>query len=146
MRLGEAFPSKYSKAADLGGRTARVTVTRVGMETMPDGGQKPVLFFGTDSGVKPMVLNITNARAIAEVFGEEMDTWAHRAVIELYAAYTSFQGKTVETIRVRPVVLAAAPGAPTPEQVVVQSVVDDMLDNSRAEKAKTKKAKVAKAK
>lgn len=98
MRITEAFPSQYLKAADLQKRTIRVVIDRVAMEDIGSD-NKPILYFrGKDKG---LVLNKTNANNIVYLFGEETDTWAGRE-IELFPTLVDFQGRQVEAIRVRP--------------------------------------------
>lgn len=96
-KVSEAFPSKFISAPDLQGGTAVVTMSHVVMEKIGDD-QKPVLYFkGKQKG---LVLNKTNAQAIAYAYGDEMDDW-QGAQVELFTVMTDFQGKTVEAVRVR---------------------------------------------
>ena len=68
MRVSQAFPSNYLKAADLQGRNVPVTMNRVEMEDI-GGDHKPVVYFnGKDKGV---VLNKTNANNIAQLYGDD---------------------------------------------------------------------------
>lgn len=96
VKISEAFPSNYLKAADLQKRTVTVKIIDVRMEDI-DSNHKPVLYFdGKDRG---LVLNKTNARMIAYQLGDDTDAWVG-AEIDLYPTMTSFQGKPVEAIRV----------------------------------------------
>ena len=103
MRVSEAFPSNsnFLKASDLQGRQLAVTMSTVQREKIgnePD--LKHVLYFqGKEKG---LVLNITNANMIADLYGEEMDSWPGGEII-LYEAMVQFQGKMVPAIRVRAV-------------------------------------------
>lgn len=101
MRIGEAFPSKYLKAQDIPAAQMipviidRIEIDNVGTEEKPE--HKPVMFFkGKQKG---LVLNKTNAEAISVVYGDETDSWIGRS-ISLFAATTSFQGKTMPCLRV----------------------------------------------
>jgi hypothetical protein len=97
MRILEAFPSNYLRAADLQGRNVRVTIASIGMEDVGDA-SKPVLYFeGKDRG---LVLNKTNSNNIAAIYGDETDLWAGKEVV-LYSTMVDFQGRSVEAIRVR---------------------------------------------
>ena len=97
MRVSQAFPSNYLKAADLQGRNVPVTMNRVEMEDI-GGDHKPVLYFnGKDKGV---VLNKTNANNIAQLYGDDTDNWIGQDVV-LFSAWVDFQGKSVEAIRIR---------------------------------------------
>lgn len=103
MKMSDAFPSKYLKAADLNGARVRVTIDRVVFEEIGQGedkDRKPVLYFkGKEKGV---VMNKTNATNIALMYGDEMDDWAGVSV-ELFPAMVDFQGRSVEAIRIRPI-------------------------------------------
>ena len=97
MKIGNAFPSEYLKAADLNGKAVRVVIDSVTTEKVGDD-QKPVLHFvGKD---KTLVLNKTNANRIVEATGsDETDDWAGWS-ITLYPCKVDYQGKRVDAIRV----------------------------------------------
>ncbi len=101
MRINDAFPSRFLKAADLNGRKVLLRMSHVEMEdvagTGPDS-TKPVLYFKGKK--KGLVLNVTNANTIEEVYGDDTDKWEDRQ-IELYPTKTEFQGKVVPCLRVR---------------------------------------------
>jgi len=92
MLISAAFASKYIKADDLGGQRHKLQIISVTTEEIADGEQKPVMrFTGLQKG---MVLNKTNATALAVAFGDDTITWQGRS-IELLAMPTMFQGKQV---------------------------------------------------
>ena len=99
MRVGEAFPGQYLKAADLQGKRVQVVIEKVEFEDI-GGETKPVLHFrGKTRGV---VLNKTNATAIWGITGsDETDEWPGTA-ITLYPTKVEFQGKRVDAIRIDP--------------------------------------------
>ncbi len=98
MKISNAFPSEYLRAADLQGRNVKVTMDRVEMAELGND-HKPILFFkGKDKG---LVLNKTNANNIAVVYGDDTDEWEGKELI-LFEAMVDFQGKTMAAIRVRP--------------------------------------------
>lgn len=97
MRVSDAFPSQYLKAADLQGRTVKVTIDRYTFEEVGDD-RKPILYFvGKEKG---LVLNKTNANEIAFTYGDDMDDWGGK-VIELFSMMVSYQGKNMPGLRVR---------------------------------------------
>jgi hypothetical protein len=97
VRMSEAFPSNWLKAADLAGHSVKVVVDRVVIEDIGDN-EKPVMYFqGKQKGV---VLNKTNANMIVEYYGDETAGWVGKE-IELYPDKVGFQGKIVDCIRVR---------------------------------------------
>lgn len=97
MKVSEAYPSKYIAAPDLNNQNVRVTIGRVEMEKIGDD-TKPVIYF--KGKTKGLVCNKTNAKAIAAVYGEEMDDWADNELI-LFPVMTDYQGKQVDAVRVR---------------------------------------------
>lgn len=98
MRMSNAFPSKYLRAADLDGRQVTVSIDRVVMEDVGDDDAKPVLYFvGKEKGV---VLNKTNASNISLIYGDETDDW-HGKPVTLYEAMVDFQGRSVAAIRIK---------------------------------------------
>ena len=101
MNIDGAFPSNYLKASDLQGKATTVTMDRVEIEELKSrkgNDTKPILYFmGKEKG---LVLNKTNSRAIAQIYGNETDDWSGQPV-ELYTAMVDFAGDTVEAIRVR---------------------------------------------
>ena len=97
MKILDAFPSKFVKASDLQGREQVVTIREVRLENIR-GGKKPTLYF--DGKKKGMILNKTNATAIAAMYGGETDAWVGKA-LTLYPTMVEFQGGMVESIRVK---------------------------------------------
>src|SRR5690606_38448807 len=73
MKLSDAFPSTFLKAADLNGQRAVVIVSHVKFEDI-GGDHKPLVYFkGKDKG---LVLNKTNGNMIAEISGDDdTDNW-----------------------------------------------------------------------
>lgn len=109
MRMNDAFPSKYLKAADLQGKNVKVTIKLVNIEKIGDDHKLVLYFEGADKG---MVCNKTNAKKIASAYGDETDEWPGNDIV-LYEAEVDFQGDTVPAIRVRiptkPIVATAKP-------------------------------------
>ena len=97
MRVSEAFPSNYLRAADLQGRDVTVIIEKITSEDIGDD-HKPVLYFaGKDKG---LVLNKTNANNIALQYGDDMDDWIGK-LVTMFPTQVDFQGKSVEAIRIR---------------------------------------------
>src|SRR5262245_22649845 len=81
-----------------------VTITKVDPGTV--GGQKgrkkekkAILHFREFP--RPMVCNVTNAKAIAGMYGVHVEKWIGKR-ITLYPTTTTFGSETVDCIRVRP--------------------------------------------
>ena len=102
MKTSDAFPSRYLQTTTVKAKPIVATISHVEMELVGQGAEqkrKPVLHL---EGEKPMVLNRTNFEALADAFGDS-DEWAgHR--IKVYAARTQFGGKSMDGIRVDPIV------------------------------------------
>lgn len=105
MDILAAYPTKYLKAADLSGGPRLATVKSITIEKLGDE-QKPVLYF--QEGSKGVVLNKTNSTILANSLGRDTDSWLGKQ-IELHVEPTQFQGRIVDSIRVR---MPAAPAQP----------------------------------
>jgi hypothetical protein len=75
-----------------------VTISSVVKEKVGDGDKHVVYFEGHQKG---LVLNRTNAEAIAMLYGDTVEDWIGEQVT-LYATPVTFQGKTTNAVRVRP--------------------------------------------
>ena len=60
--------------------------------------------------VKTFVLNKTNAKTIAQLYGKDPDGWIGQA-ISIYPTTTKFGNETVDCIRVRPQIPQRRPAA-----------------------------------
>jgi hypothetical protein len=103
MKRDDFFTSKYVKASDLKGEPRILKIEAVTSEMLknPKNGEeqrKPVLHF---VGVKKtMPLNMTNWDAVADICGEDSDTWpGHR--IEVFPTTAQLGNQTVDAIRIR---------------------------------------------
>ena len=108
MRVTELCPSPHLEAMDLGdeiGASAVVTVDRVELKTVgAEQVRKGVVFFKEFE--RGMVINKTNSRTIAGLYGSNTDEWIGER-ITIYRSETSFQNRTVPCIRVKDTVPAA---------------------------------------
>lgn len=102
MRVTELCPSPHLEPLDIGDRIGDervVTMKAVQVETVgSEQVKKGVLFF--EEFDRGLVLNKTNSRQIAALYGSETKTWKGKK-ITLYRSETSFQNKTVNCVRVR---------------------------------------------
>lgn len=97
MKVSDAFPSNYIKAADLNGKAAVAVIDRTEFEMIGDDKKMIVYFQGKEKG---LVCNKTNANTIASLYGDDTDDWQGREIV-LFEAYVDFQGKSVPAVRVR---------------------------------------------
>jgi hypothetical protein len=98
MDYKDVYRSQYMKADDLNGRTATYTVTGCTAEAVGEDTKLVLAFTETD---RPLVLNKTNATAMAELHGPETDGWEGKK-IKLVPATTQYQGKMVKCTRISP--------------------------------------------
>lgn len=94
------FPSKYVAACDLKGDTTvtieSLKINQLETENGPE--DRPVMRFRKHT--KGMVLNKTNAKKIAKLYGPETNDWVGQRIILFPTTCEAF-GDTVECIRVR---------------------------------------------
>jgi len=104
MRVTELCPSPHLEALDIGDEIgASQVVMMKGVQRKEVGAEKVVkgvLFF--DEFDRGMVLNKTNSRAIADLYGADTADWMGKQIV-LYRSETSYQDRTVPCIRVRAV-------------------------------------------
>jgi hypothetical protein len=113
MNIKTAFPSNYITHEDLQAQDVPVQIAGCRMEpvkqdTGPDK-DKPVLYFAGHQ--RGLVLNVTNAMAIASLYGDETDAWRGQW-ITLYPTQCQFGARMVDCIRVRPFPPQHANGQP----------------------------------
>lgn len=117
MRVTELCPSPHLEALDVGdgiGAAMVVTIARVEKrEVGAEKVKKGVVYFAEfDRG---LVLNKTNSRTIASLYGSNTDDWIGEQ-ITIYRSETSFQNKTVPCIRVKDVRPESPVEAATPRK------------------------------
>lgn len=97
------FPSKYLKAADLRGRDVTVTISSIDprheLKSSQGTDLKPVVKL--EGKEKMWVLNKTNAKTVASIYGNEVTKWLGKPVT-IYPTTVQAGGKTCDCIRVRP--------------------------------------------
>ena len=65
------------------------------------GGKKEDCTVAHLQGEKPMILNVTNSKSIAKLYGPFIEDWAGKR-ITLFASTARLAGETVECLRIRP--------------------------------------------
>ncbi len=130
MRVSQAFPSNYIKAADLGGKPWTMTVRTCVLEDLGQGNEKetkPILYF--HGAQKGLVLNKTNAMTILDAYGDDTTGWQGKAV-EIFPTMVEYKGKSVDGIRLRIPQTAPPPAAPpAAEPPPAAAPLDDDLDD-----------------
>jgi len=99
MNINAIYPRKYAIGQDIDGKQPTLAVRAVTLEQMGESGtKKPVIWFtGAKKGV---VLNKTMARAIANIYGPETESWAGKYVT-LYSELVRAFGEDHLAIRVK---------------------------------------------
>ena len=98
MKFNEMFPSKYLKASDLADGPRVLTISDVAQESFSDGQQKWVVYFSDHD--KALVLNKTNAGAIAKATGSQDTNGCIGKRVHLFATEVGFRGDMVDAVRV----------------------------------------------
>lgn len=81
-----------------------VVIAHVAREVITgSGGKKEECTVAHLKGQKPMILNSTNQKSIAKLYGPYIEDWAGKP-ITLFASTTKLAGDTVECLRIRPTV------------------------------------------
>jgi hypothetical protein len=87
-------------------------------------------------GEKPMILNVTNNKSIAKLYGNYVEDWAGKR-ITLYSTTTRLGGETVECLRIRPNVAKREKAQITEarldkaiEAIIAKTYTRDKLDES----------------
>jgi hypothetical protein len=125
MHIDQLYPSRFLRCADLNGKPMRVTIAGIAREDI--GGEPKVIMSFTD-GAKSLIVNKTNAKAIARILGDETRAWTGHDIM-LVPAAVDFKGDSVDAIRVRPApARKAAPVAGDDEP----PPFDDELDDFRS--------------
>lgn len=86
------------------GEDLTVTIRAVGRQMVAQaGGKKEECTVAQLVGQKPFILNATNSKSIAKLYGPYVEDWAGKQ-ITLYASMTQLKGEPVECLRIRDVV------------------------------------------
>ena len=103
MKLNEAFPSNTLTAADIKGHEPTVTIKTITTETFTgrDGKKQPKLRIVFEGKEKAFICNITNAKRIEFMYGDETDDWIGKR-ITLFVDLVTFGNEVTEAIRVKP--------------------------------------------
>jgi len=117
VNINDAFPSKFLKASEVGKRPRKYIMKYIDQEVVGTD-QKLILYFQHEP--KGLVLNKTNANAIAHLYGPDTDNWAGQPIL-LYSTMVDYAGKPTEAIRTMPPMEDEAPPArrPAPQQAPV---------------------------
>lgn len=91
------------------GEDLTVVIAHVAREVITGtGGKKEECTVAHLKGQKPMILNSTNQKSIAKLYGPYIEDWQGKP-ITLFASTTKLAGDTVECLRIRPTVVKRQP-------------------------------------
>ncbi len=107
MDINQVYHGQHLKAEEMQGRDACLTIQNVSVAQFDEGNKLVLGFHNTD---RTLVLNKTNARMIAEMYGTETNGWIGKQ-ITFGPDKVEFQGRIVDAIRVR-YVAAQQPAQP----------------------------------
>ena len=97
MKYSDYFPSKFINADTLEGRDRTLTMKQIERFEFDDGPKPKVEFEETES---ELILNRTNFKTIADLYGGDTDTWAGKR-ITLFPTEVDFRGTQTMAVRVR---------------------------------------------
>ena len=99
------------------GEDLTVVIAHVAREIITGtGGKKEECTVAHLKNQKPFILNSTNQKSIAKLYGPFIEDWAGRP-ITLFASTTKLAGDTVECLRIRPTVTRREPPKITDERL-----------------------------
>lgn len=129
MKISQVFPSKYLIAADLNGKSFTLHIKTVTLDDMVTHDnkkvKKPVVWFV--EAKKGLVINVTNAKIIVALYGDETDGWTGKS-IAIYPTRVKAFGEMQDCIRVREELPATPKPVATAVQVEEPSELDDAED------------------
>lgn len=103
--------SENIKAEDIGNNMWTLTIQSAEVKSFDNGAERKIVltFHEWD---KSLPLNVTNARAISDLYGHNSNDWIGRQVM-LFSMPVKFQDKMVNAVRIRaPMQQSAGPGQP----------------------------------
>lgn len=85
---------------------------------------------------KPMILNVTNSKSIAKLYGPYIEDWQGKR-ITLFASTTRLAGETVECLRIRPKVAERAPKPITDNRLdaAIKSIIEGTFTTDKLRNA-----------
>lgn len=97
------YDSEYIASWDLEKDTTLTVAKVVGGEVGGQQGRpvtkKPIVYF--QEAKKPMILNKTNGKTIAAMYGKDTEQWVGKK-ITLYVGQCDVAGETMDCLRIRP--------------------------------------------
>lgn len=101
--------SDYIKAEDIGQQMWTFTINTADVKEFDNGDRKIVLTF--KEWDKGLPLNVTNARAIADLYGHNSNDWIGKQIM-LFSMPVKFQDRMVDAVRIRAPMQQGQPAQP----------------------------------
>lgn len=122
--INEVYKSQsdYIKAEDIGHQMWTFTIRTADVKTFDNGDSKIVLTF--DEWDKGLPLNVTNARAIADLYGHNSNAWIGKQIM-LFSMPVKFQDRMVDAVRIRAPASQGQPLARKPAPVSANAQYDE---------------------
>ena len=132
MRMRDALPGRYLTGDDLDDEVV-VIIDRVVLEPFRDPRtrvetRKPVMYF--QRAKRGLIINRTNWRAIADLYGDESDDWTGKR-ITLVSMMVDAYGKQTRAVRVKP----ARPSDPPPRSAAPSTGIAEAQASAHPETA-----------
>lgn len=105
MDINSLFPSRFLKASDLHNRSITAVIKDVNVEEFDDGKKLVVTLKDNQQLV---ILNKTNAMALANAYGTETDNWPGHT-IQITTTHTTYRGQTTRGLKIYPLGSAKDP-------------------------------------
>ena len=103
MNINDVYTSggKFLRADDLKGSKIELQISEVGSHTFNQGAtdEKTQIVLSFKGKDKKLGLNVTNARTVAQLFGDDTDDWVGKK-IKIFPTTTDFAGDKVPCIRI----------------------------------------------
>lgn len=105
-------------------------------EITGSGGKKEHCTVAHLVGEKPMILNVTNSKTIAKLYGPYIEDWQGKR-ITLFASTTRLAGETVECLRIRPKVAErkAQPITDARLETAIKSIIEGTFTTDKLRQA-----------
>ena len=107
-----------------------VTITSVGNEVVEYDGKKDTCMVARLQGQKPIILNSTNSKVIAKLYGVFIEDWIGKSITLFVQKIRAF-GETVDALRIRPTVPVIKLPELTPQSPIWEKVKEAVKDGSR---------------
>jgi hypothetical protein len=98
--INDVYQSKWLVAADLKNKSVTLTIERATVGTVGQGAEaKPQIILDFMEHEKPLGLNKTNSKTIADCYGDDYDGWIGESIV-IFPTQVDYEGSLRDAIRV----------------------------------------------